>query len=483
MRSGLRGRGPHVWGLLPWLAAFLRRAFFLRRRLDDMSTRLLSGCDVVRCRIRAGRIMSTWARTRLRAHHPRPQRPKPGPRPDAAPPRRGLSTPVHGGVFAPPRWGASCAGGAGSLRTATAGLFPHRRGGCLARWRRLPWRWALPVAVEASAVVPRGPGVGGGQRLRRGWGLRRGGWGCFPVSSCSGVRAVLPVRAGLSPGSADRRVGAGGGWGRVFGGLLDSSVRPELLVRVGQLVCHRGGGVPGGDLLLYSAGAPCAGKLIGVTRECGLPRRGRGVFRRAGVLLFSPRLGTPCVRADLVSPRGCFPGGSLLLYPGAPCACRPVRAGNADRAQGPVGRACFGFPVPVPGWNSSWGQADWCRPGGRGRAWPVRLPRPAPWPSPAARRSCCWARSPGARWCSAWSAPGSGFGGLVPWGCVSCPRSSGRPAGASRVGQVWVCWCQPGRVPEGHTCCCIRLELPVRAGVLGAAPGGAGASCCGAACG
>jgi hypothetical protein len=30
-----------VWGLRPWLAAFLRRAFFLRRRFDDMSTPLL----------------------------------------------------------------------------------------------------------------------------------------------------------------------------------------------------------------------------------------------------------------------------------------------------------------------------------------------------------------------------------------------------------------------------------------------------------
>lgn len=25
-----------LWGLLPWLAAFLRRAFFLRRRFEDM---------------------------------------------------------------------------------------------------------------------------------------------------------------------------------------------------------------------------------------------------------------------------------------------------------------------------------------------------------------------------------------------------------------------------------------------------------------
>ena len=38
--------------------------------------------------------------------------------------------------------------------------------------------------------------------------------------------------------------------------------------------------------------------------------------------------------------------------------------GTSIVAQGPVGRACFGFPVPVPGWNSSCGQADWCRPGG-----------------------------------------------------------------------------------------------------------------------
>ncbi|XIG78894.1 hypothetical protein C1N81_40540 [Streptomyces sp. SGAir0957] len=53
---------PQDWGRLPWLAPFLRRAFFLRRRFEDIAT------SQGRCFLWISLDLSRRARARLPRH-------------------------------------------------------------------------------------------------------------------------------------------------------------------------------------------------------------------------------------------------------------------------------------------------------------------------------------------------------------------------------------------------------------------------------
>jgi hypothetical protein len=123
------GTAPQVWGLRPWLAAFLRRAFFLRRRFDDMPSPLQrtfpSGGRPGGHRARAS------ARTRGYQdiiHARSDPAGGPDPAPAATPARRPpapacgrtprAARPVHAPGAAPRR---------ASGRTPSAATTPHRR--------------------------------------------------------------------------------------------------------------------------------------------------------------------------------------------------------------------------------------------------------------------------------------------------------------------------------------------------------------------